>query len=89
MKNIEDVKEYPLMEQVKHVCIEDHEEKEVEFRLYDKYDYPSLCVIRDTSHLENKNIRGKLTNILCEEEKVNIDHNSKDEIIKHHISSNY
>ena len=59
MKTIEVVKEDYLMEQVQHPFTKDyeHENNEVEFPLCEENNYPSLCVIGDTDHLENENVK--------------------------------
>ena len=50
------------MEQVKPPYIEDceHKDHEVEFPLCEEDDFTSLCIIKDSDHLENEDVEDKL-----------------------------
>ena len=76
MQSVEDIKEYPLMEQVQHPCGKDCkiEDNEIEFPLYEEDDYPSLCVVEDTDFLKDEDIDDELTTILSLEIQVTIDY---------------
>lgn len=88
VKNVENVKEYSLREQVQHPCRGDskHKYNQDEFPICEEDDYPSLHVIKDTYHQKNDEVKDKITTILPEETQITIHHFSEDELIEHPIS---
>lgn len=57
--------------------------------LYEEDDYPALCVIEDTDHLKNEDVKDELTNVLFEESQMTSNHISGDELIEKIISSKF
>lgn len=62
MKIVEEMEEYPLMEQVQPLCMENPEleYEEVELSISVEDDYISPCSLEDTNHLNDENFKGEI-----------------------------